>query len=200
MNLPDSRIACDAAINSLQVASHKAALRSEMLAARRALTTLQRNDAEEKIQSHVIHWVTTRAIQTLAVYSPIRSEPDLMAAWSTMSAAGIALALPVVVASDAPLRFVAWQPGEPMACDAFGVAVPALPHRHVTPDAIAVPCLGITPQRFRLGYGGGFYDRTLALLRAVPAIGITFDCNKTDFEAQAHDIALQVVITESGLF
>jgi 5-formyltetrahydrofolate cyclo-ligase len=87
-----------------------------------------------------------------------------------------------------------------MMCDAFGVAIPALPHRHVIPDAIAVPCLGINSQRIRLGYGGGFYDRTLALLQSVITIGIAFDCNRVDFAAQPHDIALQAVITESGEF
>lgn len=200
MKLPDSRIACDAAINASKVAAYKMALRTEMLAVRRALTEPQRKDAVEKIGSGLADWITARAIKTLAVYSPIRGEPDLMTTWTALSAAGIALALPIVVAPDASLAFVAWQPGAAMMRDAFGVAIPALPHRHVIPDAIAVPCLGITPQRIRLGYGGGFYDRTLAQLQSVTSIGIAFDCNRIDFEAQAHDIALQAVVTESGVF
>jgi 5-formyltetrahydrofolate cyclo-ligase len=85
MNLPDSRIACDAAINASKVAAHKAALRSEMLAARRALTDIERNDAVEKIGFGLADWVAARTIKTLAVYSPIRGEPDLMATWKTMS-------------------------------------------------------------------------------------------------------------------
>lgn len=200
MNPPDSRIACDAEINSLKIAARKTTLRSDMLAARKAMTATQRNDAVRKIESHLMHWITTHAIKTLAVYSPIRGEPNLMTTWSTLSATGIALALPIVVAADAPLGFVAWQPGEAMQRDAFGVAVPALPHRHVAPDAILVPCLGVTPQRIRLGYGGGFYDRTLALLTATASIGVAFDCNRIDFDAQPHDIALRSVITESGVY
>ena len=200
MTLPDSRIACDAAKNALNVAAHKAALRTEMLVARRALTDLQRKDAVEKIGSVLVDWITARAIKTLAVYSPLPGEPDLMITWATLSAAGIALALPVVITNNAPLAFVAWQPGDVMTRDAFGVAIPALPHRHVTPDALVVPCLGITPQRIRLGYGGGFYDRTLAVMPSVITIGIAFDCNRIYFTAQAHDVALQAVVTESGVF
>ena len=147
-----------------------------------------------------MNWVARCAIKTLAVYSPLRDEPDLTTTWVALAASGVALALPIIVANDAPLCFVAWQPGQPMVRDAYGVAIPALPHRSITPEALCIPCLGITPQRMRLGYGGGFYDRTLAVLPSVTSVGIAFDCCKTEFEAQTHDIALHVVITESTVF
>lgn len=187
-------------MNSSCVTAHKMSLRSELLAARRALTDEQRSDAAEKIGLQVINWVARCAIKTLAVYSPLRDEPDLTATWSALAASGVALALPVVVANDAPLCFVAWQPGQAMVRDALGVAIPALPHRPIRPEALCIPCLGITPQRMRLGYGGGFYDRTLAALPSATAVGIAFDCCKTEFAAEAHDIALHAVITESTQF
>ncbi len=200
MNPPDSRIARDTAMNSSEVVALKSDLRARLLAARRAIPDAQRSDAVEKIGSQVIAWVKRNAIKTLAVYSPIRSEPDLTPVWLVLATGGITLALPTVIDNDAPLAFVMWQPAQTMVRDAFGVAIPAPPHRLITPEAMLIPCLGITPQRIRLGYGGGFYDRTLATLPSVLTVGIAFDCCTTDFVAQSHDIALRAVITESGMF
>jgi 5-formyltetrahydrofolate cyclo-ligase len=200
MTPSDSSIARDGAMNSADVAAHKTVLRAGLLTARNALTDSERNDATGRIGMHVLNWVSRGGVKTLAVYSPMRGEPDLKDTWRAVAAAGIELALPVVVAIDAPLNFVAWEPGQAMVRDGFGVKIPALPQRPVIPQAILIPCLGITPQRVRLGYGGGFYDRTLAALPMATAVGIAFDCCRTDFKAQAHDIALHTVITESGLF
>ena len=174
-------------------------LRSALLAARNALSHEARNTASRNIGIHVLTWVQRCDIKTLAVYSPIRGEPDLTATWSALAAAGIKLALPMVVAADTPLQFVEWTPGQPMMRDAFGVNIPVSPHRLVTPTTILIPCLGFTLERIRLGYGGGFYDRTLAALSSANTVGIAFDCGRVSFDAQAHDIALRAIITESGV-
>ena len=200
MTLPDSRIAREPAPSTTNAALRKIALRSELLARRDGLSQAARRIATKRLGDHLIEWEQRCRCATLAVFWPIRGEPDLTARYDELTRCGVQLALPVVTAVDAPLVFVAWTPGKTMMCDAFGVAIPALPHRLTTPDAVLVPCVGFNPGRVRLGYGGGFYDRTLAELPAAATIGIAFDCARAEFDAEAHDIALHNVITESGIF
>ncbi len=199
MNPSDSRISCDAAITSAEIARRKTALRTVLLAARNALPPGLRKAAVDMISEQLLHWIEQSGLTSVAVYSAMRGEPDLSATWHAMAQADIALALPIVIANDAPLGFAAWQPGQEMEHDRFGIDIPASPRQQVVPQAILVPCLGFTPERIRLGYGGGFYDRTLADLSGVIAVGIAFDCGKADFAAEAHDITLNAVITESGV-
>ena len=199
MNSSDSRIARDAAITSAEIALRKTALRTMLLAARNALPLSAREAAVNGISTQLLRWIKQRGFTSVAVFSPIRGEPDLTATWHAMAQAGIGLALPIVTGNDAPLRFIAWQPGQAMERDRFGIDIPTAPHQQLVPQAILVPCLGFTPERIRLGYGGGFYDRTLVNLPAVTAVGIAFDCGQTAFAADAHDVALNAVITESGM-
>jgi 5,10-methenyltetrahydrofolate synthetase len=93
-------------------------------------------------------------------------------------ALGARLLLPVVVQKDAALEFAEWRIGEAMVKDAMGVAVPAeLRLQAAYPPALLVPCLGFNPQGYRLGYGGGFYDRTLARHEPRPqTLGIAYQC------------------------
>ncbi|EGF32665.1 5-formyltetrahydrofolate cyclo-ligase [Oxalobacteraceae bacterium IMCC9480] len=170
-----------------------------MLGLRKALTGAARDAACASIGRYLLDWQAGSAATTLAVYWPIRGEPDLAGAYRQLVMRGVQLALPIVSGAAAPLTFAAWTPGQPMTPDTFGVPVPAAPQRLLVPDAILIPCVGISAQRFRLGYGGGMYDRTLALLPSVPAIGIAFDCARTEFAAAPHDIRLQALITENGI-
>lgn len=211
MNSSDSRIARDTAMTSVgmpsdisfaissDTAAHKRALRSSLLAARKALTPAIRDAAAAQIGRHLLDWISQRGVTSIAVYMPMRGEPDLTHTWSALAASGVKLCLPIVTARDAPLSFAVWQPDQSMARDCIGIAVPAPPHRPCVPQALVIPCLGITPQRFRLGYGGGFYDRTLAILPSVTTVGIAFDCCMTEFSHQSHDIAMHAVITERGI-
>jgi 5,10-methenyltetrahydrofolate synthetase len=110
----------------------------------------------------------------------------------------VRLALPVVVDKDAPLRFVNWTPGDAMLKDGFGVAIPAS-GEVVSPQALLIPCVGFNRQRLRLGYGGGFYDRTLAVDPRPTTVGIGYACGLVDFDGAAHDIALDMIFTETGI-
>lgn len=134
----------------------------------------------------------------LGVYWPLPGEPDVHAVYAALAARGVRLALPVVLKKHAALAFADWTPGEPMVTDAMGVAIPARLRIDACPPALLVPCPGFNAARFRLGYGGGFYDRTLALAPRPATLGIAYACLAVDFASDAHDIALDDIATERG--
>lgn len=175
--------------------SSKTALRRLLLAQRQAIAEEVRNEWNATISSRVATWFDTHPTQTLGVYWPIRDEPDLHSAYKELYLRGIQLALPVVVAKDAPLRFIAWKPGDEMTTDALGVMIPMSGDVR-QPDTLLVPCVGFNNECYRLGYGGGFYDRILAASSRPHAIGISYAYAFATFETDAHDIALDAVITE----
>ncbi|AIY43737.1 5-formyltetrahydrofolate cyclo-ligase [Collimonas arenae] len=195
-----SSIACDASDATPESHRDKALLRPALLAARRAIDANARRDWDAELGQRVIAWAMQWRLahpdSVLGVYWPIRSEPDLRPAYVELAARGILLALPIVVDNDSPLRFVAWTPGDTMSKDSFGVAIPAS-GATATPSALLIPCVGFSRHRIRLGYGGGFYDRTLASTPRPQAIGIAYSCGLVDFDGAPHDIALDTVITES---
>jgi 5-formyltetrahydrofolate cyclo-ligase len=173
-------------------------LRLVLLQQRQALTPGQRARQDEALGRRLLHWHGQQAIACLGVYWPIRGEPDLQDAYAELARRGLPLALPVVTGRDMPLAFAAWKPGDALEEGAMKVPVPQAPHRLVTPDALLIPCVGFNIARQRLGYGGGFYDRTLARNPGPLAIGIAYQCALAQFEGDAHDIALDAVLTEEN--
>jgi 5-formyltetrahydrofolate cyclo-ligase len=214
-----------ASIASLSAGQDKAALRLALKAARRAMDPLQKAQRDAAIGARVLAWwqvhnaAAGRGTQgargagdapgaevardantagiLLGVYWPLRGEPDLHPAYAELARAGVRLALPLVVAPDTALDFVEWVPGEPMLSDRMGVAVPAVRRVVARPTALLVPCLGFNAQRYRLGYGGGYYDRTLEALPRPFTVGIAYAGDAVAFASAAHDVALDLVITES---
>jgi 5-formyltetrahydrofolate cyclo-ligase len=174
----------------------KIALRRALIANRQAIKPEVRNQWDAAIGSRVIGWWAAHQAQTLCVYWPVRGEPDLQTVYAELAARGVQLALPIVVAKNEPLRFAAWMPGDPLTRDALGVAIPADANMSVQPDALLVPCVGFNAGNLRLGYGGGFYDRTLAVQPRPLAVGIAYECSLVEFDGAAHDIALDEIITE----
>jgi 5,10-methenyltetrahydrofolate synthetase len=156
-------------------------------------------------------------IQSLALYCPIQDELDLrpaLLAWAA-SKANRTLALPFA-RPDKHLDFYTWQEGDLLIPSGHGVPEPDPnnPRRpQVIPDCILIPCVGWSESSagkrnhyWRLGYGGGYFDRTLAQLRAIKpnllCVGIGFDWQKLDdaqWQAQTHDEPLDLLLTESGL-
>lgn len=177
----------------------KPALRQSLLAARRAIPAQQKTQWDEAIGQHLLAYLKKKRLTSIAVYMPIRGEPNLMPLYETLAKQGATLLLPVVLEKAAPLQFAAWQPGENMTKDKTGVAVPENLRLVPRPQAILIPCLGFNPERFRLGYGGGYFDRTLTEAPHPHAIGIAYSCLKTRFPVEAHDIPLNCVITETGI-
>ncbi|MES2931975.1 MAG: 5-formyltetrahydrofolate cyclo-ligase [Pseudomonadota bacterium] len=174
----------------------KTTLRKSLIAARRAIDPALRQQWDAAIGRQVMDWCLRHEIGTCAVYWPIQGEPDLRPMYAQLSARGIRLALPVVVAKEAPLRFVLYAPGDALVKDGMGCSVPAVRDDAVLPDAVLIPCVGFNHARYRLGYGGGFYDRTLALTPRPLAIGVAHSISRADFAIEPHDIALDALITD----
>ncbi|MDP3844208.1 MAG: 5-formyltetrahydrofolate cyclo-ligase [Oxalobacteraceae bacterium] len=177
----------------------KIALRRSLIRLRRSIASNQRAQHDSAIGSHVTAWWRAHPVPVLGVYWPIHHEPDLHAAYAELAAAGVQLALPLVMAPDAPLQFGAWTPGAPLVKDAFGVSIPAGTIIPLQPQALLIPCVGFSATGFRLGYGGGFYDRTLASPNHPLAIGVAYACTRADFAAAVHDVAMDAIVTENGI-
>lgn len=156
----------------------KRALRHSMLAWRGALD----DDARRQAALGVLEmWRLERPVKAPAVVSgfwPMAEELDIRPLMTELLDQGCQLALPVVVAKRQPLIFRAWRPDDPLEAGVFGTLHPAPSCGTVEPDALIVPLLACDVEGWRLGYGGGFYDRTLERLRAmkgITAIGVGFD-------------------------
>jgi 5-formyltetrahydrofolate cyclo-ligase len=139
----------------------------------------------------------------LGFYWPHRSEYDPLEIANAVIAAGGKCALPVVVARHAPLEFREWHPAVEMTAGklSYGIPHPA-GGDPVVPDVMLIPLVGFDGKGYRLGYGGGYFDRTLAALRPHPrTIGVGFELGRlATIDPQLHDISLDIVVTEAGIF
>lgn len=177
----------------------KAKLRKSLIAARLAMSAEQRKRCDAAIGERLLAWLSLHSLQTIGVYWPIQGEPDLRPIYSVLVQGGAMLALPTVSERNAPLVFSMWRPGDTLMKDACGVPVPAVKSAPVLPDAVLVPCVGFNADLFRIGYGAGYYDRTLAEAPHVQSLGIAYDAALTQFKPAAHDVPLDVVFTETVL-
>lgn len=176
----------------------KTAQRKALLAIRSAITAGQRKEWDAALCARLLDWLERYPIDSVGVYLPIRGEPDLGAAYLSLQEKGVQLALPVVHERDAPLRFVKWQLGQELSRDACGVPVPAGEQETLAPVLLLLPCVGFSPAGFRLGYGAGYYDRTLALPSRPRTLGIAYANALAVFEPGQHDIPLDAILTELG--
>jgi 5-formyltetrahydrofolate cyclo-ligase len=174
----------------------KTALRKALRTARGALDPAIKVQWDAHIGAQVVTWWRLRQMGTLGVYWPLAGEPDLRAAYAELALAGVRLALPVVMERNAPLAFTEWTPGEPMIADEMGVAVPAALRFVERPPALLIPCLGFNADGYRLGYGGGYYDRTLELPPRPHTLGIAYSNQEAQFGHAPHDVPLDVIVTE----
>lgn len=176
----------------------KTALRKALRTARGALDPAIKVQWDAHIGAQVVAWWRLRQVAAIGVYWPLAGEPDLRAAYAELHAAGVHLALPVVMERDAPLSFTHWTPGEPMIPDEMGVQVPAELRFVERPPALLIPCLGFNADGYRLGYGGGYYDRTLEAAPRPYTLGIAYSNQEAQFSHAPHDVPLDVIVTESS--
>lgn len=147
----------------------------------------------------LIGFLTPHFGKVAAGYMPIQSEIDPRVAMAALTAHG-PVAVPVVEREAAPLRFDLWTPETEMVAGRYGAEVPAV-SEPVTPEIVIVPLLAFNRQGHRLGYGGGYYDRTLAKLRAqgdVIAVGLAYSGQEMDdFPVAPTDAPLDAIVTEN---
>ena len=140
--------------------------------------------------------------EVIAGYWAFREEADPRELMLALAAKGHALALPCVVARHTPLRFHLWRESDSMRVSAFGVTEPQVEAEVVTPSVLLVPLLAFDADGYRLGYGGGYYDRTLEWLRKqrpIRAIGIAYAGQEVEaLPREPHDQQLDAVLTEFG--
>ena len=181
------------------------ALRKGLLESRRQMPEPQCRAANERLLDRLADHVGDIGCDLIAIYFPVRNEPQLEPLAMQWAAQGARLALPVVDAAAQPLRFVSWRHGDPMVPGAYGIARPAQ-DMTVRPTLIVIPCLGFDARAYRLGYGGGFYDRTIAALQADPSlpvrtVGVAWDeALVDDFVPLPTDLPLGAVVTPSAVF
>jgi 5,10-methenyltetrahydrofolate synthetase len=182
-----------------QWASWRAAERRRLIAARLAMPPAERRRLARRIGAALDEWLADVAGLVIAAYWPIRGEPDLRPWLESVRARGAHCALPVVVAANAPLEFRSWRPGARLARGVWNIPVPAdgLP---VAPQLLIVPVVGFDAGGYRLGYGGGFYDRTLAAATPRPfAVGVGASMAAlSSIDPQPHDVPMDAIVTEHG--
>jgi 5-formyltetrahydrofolate cyclo-ligase len=136
----------------------------------------------------------------IAGYRALKDEADPALLLRRLAVRGHVLALPRIAAKDCVLHFHRWQEGDVLHDNHHGIAEPAAHAERITPDIILVPLLAFDAAGHRLGYGGGYYDRTLVETRAT-TIGIAYVGQQIpSLPCEPHDMALDAILTENGLF
>lgn len=172
--------------------------RARLIAARLALPREARRRDDRAIAAGLDRLLRDPAGRVVAVYWPFRGEPDLRFWMKSLIDRGGVCALPVVLAWARPLIFRRWRPRMKMARDIWNIPFPA-EGEAVAPDIVIAPVVGFDPAGYRLGYGGGFYDRTLAASPSRPrTVGVGYSAAAIPtIYPQPTDIAMDAIITES---
>ena len=162
----------------------KKTLRRNALAARAMMAHATGPVAAQRLSARVMELLERLPGRTVAGYMPVRHEIDVHPLMERIAQSGRILVLPVVKRRNAPLVFREWAPGKPLQEGEFGVPVPLPDSPEHRPDILLVPLAAFDREGFRLGYGGGYYDRTLAALRtgrkAVTAVGVAYSGQELD--------------------
>lgn len=182
---------------------------SDKIAVRTAAATIRReacaSAGEQAGPALILSFaaLTVRPGVVVAGYWPMRDEMDVRPLMTDLSRRGFVTALPVVADRDAPLRFRRWAPGMELDAGPHRTVHPPVSAGEVAPDVVLVPLLAFDGHGGRLGYGGGYYDRTLQALRRrerkIIAVGVAFAAQRRDdLPLEPHDQRLDWVITEKG--
>lgn len=195
-NAPDAGDSLVAADWS-QVRAWRKAKRQALIAARLSISPVERAAHAQVVGSELTALLRGLGGRLLGFYWPFKGEYDPRPLVRALHADGMKLALPVVTEKARPLIFRPWQPGMQMAPGIWNIPVPAS-GEPVAPDVLLAPVVGFDSQGFRLGYGGGYYDRTLAAAPRRPTvIGIGFAIGEVPtIYPQPHDIPMDVIVTE----
>lgn len=183
-----------------ELTKRKAAARKAASAARKAARDAAGPGASAALTANFIGALEPLPGMTVSGFLPIGSEIDTRPALRRLRVMGCHICLPCVVEPDAPLVFRAWEENDTLVEESFGTRAPAPNAPELVPDILMVPMLAFDDAGFRLGYGGGFYDRSLEALRAVKrvvAVGVAFSGQRADAVPRgAFDQPLDWIVTE----
>ena len=185
---------------SFEPTRDKPTLRKQLQAERLAMA--DRHQRSVHLQEVLRVWLVSRSERSIGAYWPIKGEFDALPAlfrWSEAEGPR-RIGLPVINRDTKQLRFHVWYPGCPMEEDAYGIPKPK-DTEIIVPTLLFVPCVGYGAGGFRLGYGGGFYDRTLAELQPLPfTVGLGYTHGYLDeFEPEQHDMPLNAILNDNGV-
>lgn len=189
------------------LAALKAAARKAASANRKLARVQAGADAAQVIAEQFLHQISPTPDRIVSAFLSIGSEVDTAPLIAAVRASGCVLCLPCVIAPETPLVFRVWHDGDALVEESFGTRAPEATAPAVAPDILVVPLLAYDAAGYRLGYGGGFYDRSLEQLRlakgqgAVTAVGIGYSGQQIDAVPRGtYDQPLDWIVTEQGAF
>lgn len=184
-----------------EYAETKAALRKQVFARRKAAHAAA-GEAALAARDHFLAGRMHVGAQVISAYRPILSEIDVTPLMLALFAAGHRLCVPVIQGKGLPLKFREWTPDSQMITGEFGAEIPA-EGDWLEPELLIAPLVAFDAKGWRLGYGGGFYDRTLALLRSkrpTRAVGFAYTVQEVqDVPTEPTDQPLDAIVTERGV-
>lgn len=198
--MPETMPDCDAEERN----ADRLILRKRLVERRLALSAGDWERLSAAICTHLRNSFPPLAGMRVGFCWPVKKEPDLrplMQSWIESGNPGFTALLPVVVEAGAALAFRAWTPESRLEADRYGIPAP-VEGEFMVPEALLIPVNAFDAAGYRIGYGGGFFDRTLAALQPMPlSIGVGFELSRVDsIFPQAHDIRLNAMVSEAGVF
>ena len=187
-------------MDAQQIKSWRMRLRAELIARRLAADPERRKQWNDAIDAHIDSVLTDVDGKTIAFCWPYQAEYDARSLIQRFLARGARAALPVVVAARQPMVFREWTPETKMAAGVYGIPYP-VDSVDVVPHVALIALAGFDDECYRLGYGAGFFDRTLAAIEPKPlAVGVGFDLARVPtIYPQSHDIPMDCIVTETGV-
>ncbi|HUH85500.1 MAG TPA: 5-formyltetrahydrofolate cyclo-ligase [Stellaceae bacterium] len=172
--------------------------RARLIALRLALDPALRKRHAAAIEAALLQVIGSITGEVLGICWPFKAEFDARPLAERLRGSGWLIALPAVVDKRGALEYRLWEPGMAMASGVYDIPVPEA-RNVVRPDVVLAPLVGFDAENYRLGYGGGYFDRTLAALAPRPlAVGVGFEVQRLDsVYPRPHDIAMDVIVTEA---
>lgn len=174
--------------------------RKDLIAARQAIPVAARQTADARLAERLDALVGDVSGQIISLYWPFRGEPDLRRWAADCRSRGATMGLPVVLAKGAPLEFRIWEDGMSLERGVWKIPIPPASAEVVLPDIVIAPVVGLDAKHYRLGYGGGFFDRTIAALREqkeARLIGVGYEMQRMEtIYPHQYDIAMDEAVLE----
>jgi 5-formyltetrahydrofolate cyclo-ligase len=188
-------------LDSRELGAWRRTTRERLIADRMVLPLDEHRAKSEAISTALADRFPPASFTSLGCYWPFRREFDCLPLMRAVVEAGGQIALPVVTQKNGPLEFRPWTPETKMEAGVWNILHPA-EGPAVQPEALLIPLVGFDAAGYRLGYGAGYYDRTIATFASPPLkIGVGFELSRLPtIQPQDHDIPMDVIVTEAGVW